>query len=225
MTLAILGAVLGLVGLGLMGVGSVVLALFGTDGQTSIPIGNLQSAEGRAVVLTDFQISSSTPLPLNEEWFDLRLDVTGEQAHFVGVAAKADSIAYLQGVPYELVTGFDSASDNIDSTTIPGDARPADPQTQAFWTDSQTGRDAAVTWPVSDSDTTLVVMNKDASAGVDAAVSVLLTIAWAGAAGIGVLVAGLLLVVLAIVLLALALRSGPKPPQPQTWPAPEQNQV
>lgn len=210
--LGILGAVLGLIGLGVLAAGGTLLALFGTDGQSAIPIGRISSDSGRAVVVTDFQISSSTPIPLNESWFDLSLRVAGKQSHFVGVASKPQALEYLQGVAYNLVTDFDSSSGDITSTTIPGDRRP-EPATEAtFWTDQQTGPEVVVAWPVSDEDTSLVVMNEDGSSGVRASVDVLLTIAWAGAAAIGLLITGLILMVVAIVILILALRSGSRQP-------------
>lgn len=208
--LAIFGALLGLLGLGVLGAGAVLFTLFGTDGQSNIPIGSVVSDDGRAVVVTDFQISSSTPVPLNESWFDLSIRVTGEDPHFVGVATKEQALAYLQGVPYNLVTDFDSSSGTINSTTIPGDGRPDDPSGQTFWSDQKSGEDVSVAWPVSDENTSLVIMNEDAAAGVRAGVDVLLTIAWAGAAAIGLVVTGLILLVLAIVLLVLAMRAGGK---------------
>lgn len=217
--LGILGALLGLLGLGMLAGGTVLLTLFGTDGRASVPIGTVTSSEGRAVVVTDFQISSSTPIPLNESWFGLQLRVTGDTPHFVGVAPKADSLRYLQGVPYDLVTGFDSSQGAINATSIPGDARPAPAEQQTFWAAQQSGTDVLVDWPVADTDTTLVVMNDGGSPGVQAAVSILLTVAWAGAAGIGIAVAGLVLMVVAIVVLVLAFRSGPSPEQTSgTWP-------
>lgn len=206
--LAVLGAILGLVGLGVLGAGLVLLSIFGTDGKSEIPVGQVQAEAGRAVVVTDFQISSSAPIPLNESWFDLAVGVTGAQSHFVGVATKEQALDYLQGVPYALVTDFDSSSGRIDSTQIPGDRRPPDPALQTFWSDQQIGDSVSVAWPVSDEDTALVVMNKSGSAPVKADLQVLLTVAWAGAAAIGLAIAGLIVVILAIVLLVLAMRAG-----------------
>lgn len=220
--LGILGAVLGLVGLGLLGLGAVLLSVFGTDGRATVPIGTVSSQDGRAVVVTDFQISSSVPVPFDQSWFVLQLQVSGDQAHFVGVAAKADSLRYLQGVPYELITGFDSSNDKINATSIPGDARPAPAASQTFWSDQQTGTDVRVDWPVSATDTTLVVMNEGGDPGVSARVSVLLTIAWAGAAGIGMAVAGLIVIGVAIVVLFLAMRSrSDDAASPPAWSTPQ----
>jgi hypothetical protein len=200
--------VLGLLGLALMGAGAVLLGLFGTDGRAEIPIGAVTSQTGRAVVVTDFEISSDAPLPVDEQWFDLQLEVRGQDRLFVGVAPKADSLEYLQGVPYELVTGIDSSADTFNQTTIPGDRVPEAPASQTFWADQGSGRDIAVAWPVTGTDTTLVVMNEDGSRAVDGDVSVLATVSWAGSAAIGLVVAGLVVVVIAIVVLVLAFRAG-----------------
>lgn len=215
--LGILGAVLGLVGLGLLGGGAVLLTLFGTDGKAEIPIGAITTQDGRAVVMTDFEISSDAPLPMDETWFDLQLEVSGQQPLFVGVAAKPDSLEYLQGVPYSLVTGIDSSSDTFNETTIPGDRVPEAPEAQAFWTDKQVGSDVTVSWPVSDGDTTLVVMDEAGSRGVDADISVLATVAWAGSLGIGLIIAALVLLGVAIAVLVVAFRAGSGQPA-QQWP-------
>lgn len=221
LVLGLLGALLGLIGLGLLGGGGVLLSLFGTDGEADIPIGQVSGDAVRAVVVTDFQISSSTALPVDETWFDLRLEVTGEQPLFMGVADKPDSLQYLQGVPYELVTGIDSSSDSMDSTTIPGDRVPPDPGAETIWTDQQTGRQASVAWPVSNSDKTLVVMNRDASKGVAADISVIATVTWIGPLAVGMLIAGVVLVGLALLLLVLAFRAGgTTPPASQPPMAP-----
>jgi hypothetical protein len=215
--LGILGAVLGLVGLGLLGGGAVLLTLFGTDGKAEIPIGAITTQDGRAVVVTDFEISSDAPLPVDETWFDLQLEVTGEQPLFVGVAAKPDSLEYLQGVPYSLVTGIDSSSDTFNETTIPGDRVPEAPEAQTFWTDKQVGTQVSVSWPVSDGETTLVVMDETGSRGVDADISVLATVAWAGSLGIGLIIAALVLLGVAIAVLVAAFRAGSAQPA-QQWP-------
>ena len=215
--LGILGAVLGLVGLALLGGGAVLLTLFGTDGKAEIPIGAIASQDGRAVVMTDFEISSDAPLPMDETWFDLQLEVTGEQPLFVGVAAKPDSLEYLQGVPYSLITGIDSSSDTFNETTIPGDRVPEAPEAQAFWTDKQVGTDVTVSWPVSDGDTTLVVMDEGGSRAVAADISVLVTVAWAGSLGIGLIIAALVLLGVAIAVLVAAFRAGSEQPA-QQWP-------
>jgi hypothetical protein len=218
LVLGLLGVLLALLGLALVGGGGVLLSLFGTDGKAQIPIGGVDGDQARAVVVTDFQISSSTPLPVDESWFDLQLEVTGEEPLFVGVAPKRDSLEYLQGVPYELVTGIDSSSDRVESTTIPGDRVPEDPGAQPFWTDQRSGQDTVVAWPISDQDTTLVVMNEDLSRTVSAQVAVVATVSWASPLAIGMMIAGLVVVVLAIVVLVIAMRSGQSSPAPTTPP-------
>ena len=114
-----------------------------------MPIGSLSSDDGRAVVVRDFEIGSDTPVPVEENWFDLRLEVTGQQPLFVGVAQKTDALDYLRGVPYELVTDVDGVNDRVESTTIPGDRVPEEAAAQPFWSDQQSGPDVTVTWPVS----------------------------------------------------------------------------
>lgn len=208
LVVGLVGAVIGVIGLALLGSGAAVLALFGTDGTAQIPIGTVKAPDGRAVVVTDFEISSDTPLPVDQTWFDLELEVSSRQPLFVGVAGKSESLAYLQGVSYELITSVDSSAGTLDSTTIPGDRIPASPSAQTFWTDQQAGREVVVRWPVSAGDSTLVVMNEDADRDVDADVAVRATVAWAGTAAIGMVVAGLVVIGIAIWVLVVAFRAG-----------------
>jgi hypothetical protein len=209
--LGLLGALLGLIGLGVMSGGLVLLGLFGVDGRTAVQLGSLESDTGRAVVVTDFEISTSAPVPVDESWFDLRLNVSGAQSLFVGVADRDDSLEYLQGVPYTLVTGIDSEAGALDSTRIPGDRIPPDPASQDLWTDGQSGREASVQWPVTDARTTLVVMNSDVSRGIDADVEVDVTISWVGPLAVGLVVAGVVLIIFGIVVLVIGLRTEQEP--------------
>lgn len=211
LVLGLLGALLGLTGLAVMSGGLVLLGLFGVDGRASIPLGSLTSDTGRAVVVTDFEIGTSAPVPVDESWFDLRLDVSGAQPLFVGVADRDDSLDYLQGVPYTLVTGIDSEASALDNTRIPGDRTPSDPASEDFWTDDQSGREASVQWPVTDARTTLVVMNADASRGIDADVEVLVTISWVGPLAVGLTVAGVVLIIVGIIVLVVGLRAKQDP--------------
>ena len=208
LVLGLVGVFVSLLGLAVFAGGAVILTIFGSDGQARVPIGTVRTDSGRAVVLTDFQISSDTPVRIDEAWFDLQIEVTSQQPLFAGVAPKGESLDYLQGVPYELVTTIDSSSDTFDQVTIPGDRVPESPAEQPFWTDVGEGSNVTVAWPVSDTDTTLVLMNEDASRGVDGVVWVLVTVAWAGTAAIGMLIAGLVLLIIAIVVLVLAFRAG-----------------
>lgn len=217
--LAILGGILGLAGLGLLATGAILLAAFGTDGRAQIPIGSLASAKGSAVVVNHFQIDATNSVPLDDSWFDLSLRVTGNQSHFVAVAPKKETLRYLQGTPYELVTGVDSQSGSLQGAAIPGSGKPKPPESVQIWTDQQTGDDVTVAWPVSDKDISLLVMNEDLSPGVRAGVEVDVRIAWASPAGIGLVVAGLLAMVIGIVLLVLAMRSKPAPVA-DAWPPP-----
>lgn len=220
--LAIIGSILGLAGLGLLASGGLLLAAFGTDGRAQLPLGTVASTKGRAIVLNNLQINAADSLPLNESWFDLNLAVSGGQSHFVGVATKKDALGYLQGVPYELLTGVDSSSSTLQGTAIPGSNKPDAPDSVTIWEDKEVGQDVTVSWPVSNLNTSLVVMNEDLSADVKADIGVDVRVGWASTAAIGLVVAGIVAVVVGIVLLALALRSKSSPAGPaEAAPQPE----
>lgn len=215
--LGIFGTLLGLLGLGALAAGAGVLAVFGMDGVARVGLGEVRADKGRAVVVNDFQIEAPVPVPIQEGWLDLELEVLGEQSHFVGVAPKPDALKYLRGVPYEIVNSVDTTEGELQSTRIPGDAKPSPPQSEQFWTDQQTGTDVVVAWPVSATDTTLVVMNEDSSAGVAAQIDVRVGVSWAVPVGIGLAIAGLIAVGLGIWMLAAAMK--PKESE-YDWPAP-----
>lgn len=204
--MVVLGALLGLAGLGFLAASSLVLALFGTDNRAVLPVGTV-AADGRAVAVNDFQIEAPAPLPLEQDWFDLEIEVKSQKPLFVGVAEKQDVIRYLQGVPFELVTGLDTSTGSIEGRSLPGSARPEPPADQEFFTDTGSGRDVVVAWPVSPDQTTLLIMNQNLSRSVDAELDVVVTVPWARNAIIGTAVIGLLLVALALVLLVKASRS------------------
>ena len=135
----------------------------------------------------------------------------------MGSPPRRDSLEYLQGAALRAVTGIDSSSDTFNETTIPGDRVPEAPEAQTFWTDKQVGTDVTVSWPVSDGDTTLVVMDEGGSRAVAADISVLVTVAWAGSLGIGLIIAALVLLGVAIAVLVAAFRAGSEQPA-QQWP-------
>lgn len=216
---AVLGTFIGMAGLVLLATGGMLLALFGTDGRADVPIGSVTSDRGRAVLVNDFQIDAPSPLPaMDERWLDLELRVTGDASHFVGVAPKKQAVRYLQGVPYDLVTGIDSSADSFNSTTIPGSSKPQPPETMS-WQEQAVGTDVSVQWPASEVDTSLVVMNEDLSADVSATVDVVVKMPWASGAGIGMVIGGVVAVILGIVLLVLAMRSKSSKQTTQTTPS------
>ena len=123
---------------------------------------------------------------------------------FVGIAPTQDVDSYLRSTAHSTVTDLDYSPFQADYRDHRGGAPATPPSEQRFWTASAQGSDTqTVRWDVESGSWSVVVMNADGSAGVDAGVSAgakvpfLTPIAW-GAIGGGVLLvlaAGGLLIV------------------------------
>jgi hypothetical protein len=89
---------------------------------------------------------------------------------FAGIARTRDVDAYLQNTAHKTLTDFDV--DPFDPTyrTSRGTAQPARPADQSFWAATTDGA-KPLEWKVRDGNWSIVVMNADGSAGVDAGVS------------------------------------------------------
>jgi len=125
---------------------------------------------------------------------------------FVGVGRASDVAAYLDRVDHDEVADLETGPFSVRYDRHPGGKPAAGPAAQSFWTTSQSGPgEHTLTWPVEEGDWTVVIMNADASAGLQADVStgaelpILSGIAAAALATGGVmLLAGIAMVVAAI---------------------------
>jgi hypothetical protein len=149
---------------------------------------------------------------------EVRLRVTprNDKPVFVGIAPTQDVEAYLGGTAHSTVSDLDYSPFAADYRDHRGGRPSSAPSEQRFWTASAQGSDEqTVRWDVESGSWSVVVMNADGSAGVDAGISAgakvpfLTPIAW-GSLGIGVVLmlsAGGLLFV------------GARPPQRRPDPA------
>jgi hypothetical protein len=127
---------------------------------------------------------------------------------FVGVAPTRDAERYLRGVRHDLVTDLDYDPFRAEYRELPGSRRPGAPAQERFWAASAQGSGTqALTWDVEHGNWSVVVMNADASRGVDAEVSAGAEVPFLEPAGWGVLAGGLLALGLAGVLTFLGVRT------------------
>ncbi len=150
----------------------------------------------------------------------LRLEVEphGDKPLFVGIAPTDRVQDYLAGTRHTTVTDIDYSPFHADYRDADGTSRPAAPAGQDIWAASSHGTGTqTVTWDVKSGSWSVVVMNADGSAGVDAGVSaganvpILDDLAWAATAtGVVLLGGALLLLVLGIS--DRSRRSGPPAP-------------
>ena len=114
-------------------------------------------------------------------------------AVFFGIADSGDRDAYLAGVNYDEVTSIDFGGDDITYRTHEGTAVPSLPGAEGIWVASVEGTgEQTLDWSLETGNWSVVVMNADASAGIDATlvfgakISNLILLAWIGLA-LGVL--------------------------------------
>ncbi len=121
---------------------------------------------------------------------------------FFGIADSGDVEAYLAGVNYDEVTSIDFEGSDIRYVTHEGSVLPTAPGAEGLWVASIEGPgEQTLDWSLETGDWSVVVMNADASPGIDATlvfgakISNFILIAWIGLAFgvLAVLGGGLLL--------------------------------
>jgi hypothetical protein len=141
----------------------------------------------------------------------LKVAVTGADV-FIGIGPAKAVDAYLAGAAVDQVKDLDV--DPFKLTTVPrrGSGQPAPPGSQDFWTVRASGAHASFDWKISDGSYRLVLMNADASPGVDANGRVGLTVDHLFGIGIGILIGGVLVTLIGIWLIILGVRTRLTPP-------------
>jgi len=210
--LAMFGAILGLVAIGLL-LGSA--GLFWANGTQRSTDGFFTSPTTE--LATDSYALTSTEIDLGSQpgdWFPsgrlatIRLDATATDALpvFVGIGPDSEVDQYLSGVAHAQVARIDQNTGDVTYDSKQGSVPPAIPTEETFWVASAEGTDPSLTWDLEQGEWTVVIMNSDASPGVtvEAAASartdLLIPVA------IGLSVGGLAFAAIAAVLLVLAIR-------------------
>ena len=232
----VIGALIALVGFGMVVGGAGALVGYGThrdaDGYFRTP--SVRLASPTYAIVSDHIDLSTRPGP--SDWLIDRgglgtvklalrpADPT--QPVFAGIGPSADVARYLQGVSRDQVRDIDVSPNRVRYRRIAGEAVPAAPVDQTFWAaqiTTDTTKD--LTWKVESGDWTVVIMNADASRGVDTNARLGIKVSWFLPAAIGLLVLGLVLLAGGTVLAILGgrglARAEEAPsPIPAPWPAP-----
>jgi hypothetical protein len=214
------GSIVGLIGLCVFISGGVLLwgdAKKGDDGYLSTDTHHF-ATPSRALSTgnVDFKLDGAGWIVGGANHYgNLRLKVTSnnDKPLFVGIAPTSAVKAYLAGSAHALVTDITDSpfqSFHAKYAERAGTARLAPPAKQPFWVASSTGTGTRTAkWHVKEGDWSVVVMNADGSAGVDAGVSAGANAPFLSAFGWGGLGGGLLLLVSAGGLILL----GARPPR------------
>jgi hypothetical protein len=153
----------------------------------------------------------------------LAVDSNDDKPVFVGIARTSDVSDYLRGSAHTVVTDVDYSPFHADYSDKPGQRELAAPAGERFWAASAHGSGAqTLTWDVEDGDWSVVVMNADGSAGVDAGVEAGAELSFLDEAGWVLLGTGLLALAGAGALLYAGVRprqrrpDEPKPSAPRS---------
>jgi hypothetical protein len=88
---------------------------------------------------------------------------------FFGIADSSDVEAYLSGVNYDEVTSIDFRDPDLTYSAHEGSSSPTAPSAEGIWVASIEGPgEQTLDWSLETGNWSLVVMNADASAGIDA---------------------------------------------------------
>jgi hypothetical protein len=200
--LVALGAVGALIGLALAAVAVVLLVITGRDGAFG---------GGESTLSTERYALVSDAAGLGTGGVDatvrIRVAATGGGPVFVGVGPAAAVDRYLSGVAYDELV--DVRLSPFRATLVPtdGDGAPARPADRPVWTVSATGPgERTIDVPVHTGGQRLVVMNADASEGVEVTAALSLRAPFLRSLAIGLLVAGVIAAPAGGVMLALGVR-------------------
>ena len=231
----VVGAILALIGFVLLagsGAGTLAYATQRSDGY--FQTGTVRLASATYAVTSDRVDLQSEPG--DADWIiergalgSVRLTIDPGRSGtpiFAGIARSADVATYLDGVSHDVIRDFELSPDRVLYRQVPGETTPTPPGEQTFWVAQVTADQASqLTWEVESGEWTVVVMNADASRGVEVDARLGIKVDWLLPALIGLIALGLVLLAGGTVLIILASRGQARPPEPlppQTaaWPAP-----
>ncbi|MGH2995179.1 MAG: DUF4389 domain-containing protein [Gaiellaceae bacterium] len=121
----------------------------------------------------------------------VRAESASGEPIFVGIGPAADVAAYLRGVEHDAVEDVDYDPFTVDYLRRTGAAPGGAPGEERFWVASASrGGTQAVTWPLEEGTWSLVVMNADASRGVEADLELGAKVNFLGWIALGLLLGG-----------------------------------
>jgi len=199
----VIGAVIALIGLGMLVGGTGALIGYATQRDDGFfRTGEVRLASPTFAIASDSIDLDSEPGPSN--WLidrgalgtvELDLDpARSETPIFAGIGPSDDVSTYLDDVSHDQVRDVDVSPDRVSYRRQTGSTTPEPPGEQPFWVSQVTaGEPDVLTWEVESGDWTVVLMNADASRGVDLDARLGIKVDWFLPAAIALLVGGLVL--------------------------------
>jgi hypothetical protein len=176
--LVVTGALASLFAVGLLAIGG--LAFVGesekdSDGYLSTDTHQFEAgSRALATENLDVDLGAGNSVLDTPDLGNVRLQVESrdDKPVFVGIASTSDVEKYLQGVSHTTLTDVDTSPFEASYNDHAGDRSPVAPADSQIWVASEHGSGKqTLNWEIEDGDYSVVVMNADGSAGVDADVS------------------------------------------------------
>ena len=233
LVVVMLGSLLVFCGFGLTAGGTAVLIaddiVADDSGFFSAPETDLSTS---SYALTSVVVDTGPRNP-GSEWIQwvpgtatVRLEVTGRNgvATFVGIGHADDVARFLDGVAHDRVTEVASDPFHVTYERITGNRPPTAPLEEDLWHARASGSGTnSLTWDLTPGRWVAVVMNADATSGVDVAASAGIRSVVVGPAGALLLAGGILSMLVGIVVMVAAIRDPraravvPPPASQQVW--------
>jgi hypothetical protein len=200
--LLVAGILVGILALAVLAAGAAVLAFNHTERDSAgffATASEPYAAEGYAIVSEDLDIGTDGPDWLFEEGRLATIRIRGSSREpgselFIGIAPTADVKRYLAGARYDTVADINVDPFRVTYRPSQGSSRPSRPEGEGFWSASTAGPGTqSLEWDVAKGNWSVVVMNADASAGVDAELSLGAKVGFIFWVGLALVLAGALL--------------------------------
>jgi hypothetical protein len=137
----------------------------------------------------------------------LQVESRNDKPVFVGIARSSDVEDYLQGVSHTTLTDVDTSPFDADYEDHAGHRSPVAPVDSNIWAASQHGSGKqTLNWDIRDGDWSVVVMNADGSAGVDADVSTGANVPFLDELGWSAVGSGSFVLIVGVALLVMGIR-------------------
>ncbi len=169
------------------------------------------STEGYAMVSERIDLATDADwVPLSAALGTARVEVTGADDVFIGIAPLAEGRAYLDGVERTVIDDLGIDTSAAAQQLVAGGAPSGPPTEQDFWVAQASGAGTQqLSWEPADGNWLLVVMNADGSA--DVAVTARIGATAPGLDGLawGLIGGGLFLLLMGVLVVALTVRRRP----------------
>jgi hypothetical protein len=214
----IVGALVLLGGAALAVGGGALMVVFGSDNTlASEPEQVATPTTALVASIDDIQDTKGVASVVGQP--KIKLSLTGATGEvFVGVGPAQAVERYLAGSNIDRTVDLEVEPFHLTTQRRSGSATPPAPGTQNFWAAQASGTTASIDWKIQDGSYRIVVMNVDASPGVDTTGTLALTVPNLFAIGVGALTLGAVIAILGVVLLIVGARMRVGRPQAAVLP-------